>query len=42
LFVGGGFNILVNRNVSAFLRVEGLTANNTNRIGAAAGISVAF
>ena len=41
-FLGGGINILVNNTVSAFFRVEGLTSSNTGRIGAAAGVSVAF
>jgi len=41
-FLGGGVNILINRNVSAFLRIEALTGSNSSAVGAAAGISVAF
>ena len=41
-FLGGGINILVNRNVSAFFRIEGLTGTNSSSVGAAAGVSIAF
>ncbi len=41
-FLGGGINILVNNTVSAFFRIEGLTASNSSSVGAAAGVSVAF
>jgi autotransporter-associated beta strand protein len=41
-FLGGGINILINRNVSAFFRIEALTGSTSSAVGAAAGVSVAF
>ncbi len=42
LFVGGGVNLLIKNNIAAFFRVEGLISDNSEAIGAAGGISVAF
>ncbi len=41
-FVGGGVNLLVNNNVSAFFRIEALAGSNSSSVGAAAGFSIAF
>jgi outer membrane autotransporter protein len=41
-FIGGGVNLLVNENLSAFIRFEGVTASSSSAIGVAAGVSVAF
>ena len=41
-FLGGGVNLLVNNNVSAFFRIEALTGSNSKAVGAALGVSIAF
>jgi len=41
-FIGGGVNLLVNENLSAFIRLEGVTASSSSAIGVAAGVSIAF
>ena len=41
-FIGGGVNLLVNETLSAFIRIEGVTASTTGAVGAAAGVSIAF
>ena len=42
VFVGGGVNILLKHDVSAFVRYEGSFADDSTVSGIAAGISIAF
>ena len=41
-FIGGGVNLLFKKNMAAFLRIESVTASNSDAVGVAAGLSVAF
>ena len=41
-FIGGGVNLLIKKNMAAFLRIESVRASNSDAVGVAAGVSVAF
>ncbi len=42
VYYGGGVNVLLKDNVSAFIRVEGTAAGDTDATGFAGGVSIAF